>query len=945
MNTSSGTKSLRHVFGLLGLLLSGLAWGGVATTGLNSDGFGVPLTPTLATFFTQLFGAISTAPASQIRAPGYRKYLLSKTEQAQDDADKGDICHAKLTLAQVRRNLLDTAAAGAAGAEGPKVADMLASTLEADILNIESLLLSQSGSASCGGVSTPASMVGSPVVTVISTDNTQVTFHISFPPPTFAPRSGNGIPFLEMFMPGMGDISSVFPGGDLAGGTEVGLPELPGLSELLAVPQGRILSLQVLGTSSYQLPAVQLWPFQPPTAAAVSAASSPSLGLPPAPPFTINSAFYASSSSYPQNLVAGGPANLMHGLPVGRVALAGAQYVPALRELTILTGMDVRVSFGGDSSNVFGTTRLFDPDNGAFLDLWKNNLLNWSSVGQWVTRVPLPLPCGEEMMVITSPTLQPAADSFAADRTAHGILTNVFVTGDSANGDQGDIGITPRGILAFIAQQYSNDSCIRPAYALLMGDTTQVPTFEISLGFHTNSDGSTSPNFFEDPVATDMPYGFVHQQAQVDQAILSTNDTTYYITDYNQDLFVGRIPAANLDQANSETATIEAYEDAAPALPFSSFYGDVVGAEFFQPCPNIQANCKDSNGNVQTSTQDRQSFLRSSEFVGTEAQVAGKTFTRVAQDEQNYDAGVTITPLTFDDGTPIPSGINFNGTTSDVINAIDNGVFLIWHSDHGFTNGLGWYEPPFSENDNSVDSLSSLSEPAGELPVIWSSDCDTGKFDTEILQEVPSLFPFVSPPTTNFGEQSLQLLKAVAFVGASRESPIYQDGFTLKGMGTSLFPEEGNVWRALFGIPLQSPTLELGPLLDSAKLYMQTQTVADLVNDHGAQGTVLEYNDLGDPSMTIWRDPPSLYVGHLVSGLLENEQVVVNSAQTGLDGTLVTLIRDGITLGQGVLENGTATITVSPDVSGLEGVTAILSNDGFLSTSVVLEPTPSSFVP
>ncbi|MHB8717084.1 MAG: hypothetical protein ACYC9H_13885, partial [Sulfuricaulis sp.] len=190
-----------------------------------------------------------------------------------------------------------------------------------------------------------------------------------------------------------------------------------------------------------------------------------------------------------------------------------------------------------------------------------------------------------------------------------------------------------------------------------------------------------------------------------------------------------------------------------------------------------------------------------------------------------------------------------------------------------------------------------------------------------------------------------QLLKAVAFVGASRESPIYQDGFTLKGMGTSLFPEEGNVWRALFGIPLQSPTLELGPLLDSAKLYMQTQTVADLVNDHGAQGTVLEYNDLGDPSMTIWRDPPSLYVGHLVSGLLENDQVVVSSAQTGLDGTLVTLIRDGITLGQGVLENGTATITVSPNVSGLEGVTAILSNDGFLSTSVVLEPSPSSFVP
>jgi hypothetical protein len=548
------------------------------------------------------------------------------------------------------------------------------------------------------------------------------------------------------------------------------------------------------------------------------------------------------------------------------------------------------------------------------------------------------------MMVITSPTLQSAADIFASDRTAHGILTNVFVTGASANSDP-SISITPKGILASIAQEYNNRSCTRPVYVLLMGDTMQVPTFEISLGFHTNSDGSTSPNFWEDPIATDMPYGFVHQEAQVDQAFESTTSSPYYITDYNQDLFVGRIPAANLSQATSEVAMIEAYEDSAPAPASSNFYQDVVGAEFFQPCPDVQTNCKDKQGNIVTSTQDRQSFLRSSEFVGTEAQVAGKTFKRVAQDEQNYDVGVTITPLTFDDGTPIPSGINFNGTTNDVTNAIDNGAFLVWHSDHGAGNGLGWYEPAFSENDNGDDSLISLSEPAGELPVIWSSDCDTGKFDTELLQAAPFFFPYVVPPVTNFGEQSLQQQKAVAFVGASRESPIYQDGFTLKGMGTSLFPEEGNVWRALLHIPIQAPVRELGPLLASAKLYMAAQTSADLVNDHGAQGTVLEYNDLGDPSMTIWRDPPKPYYDYAISSILTNGQVVISSTQNGLDGTLVTLTRDGVTLGQGVLNNSTASIPVDPSISGIAGVTAIFSNDGFLSASVVLESSVPTSIP
>ena len=927
--------------------------------------------------FAQLLGAIRSAPESQIRAPGYRRYLLLKTEQAKVDADKAKFCASEATLAQERRNLLGTDAAGADHERSDdfnapqrddrgflrddrdaqhslgrfdrddkraraKVAPELASVLEADILDVESLLLSQPESARCGGASAPASTVGAPVVTVSSADNTQVTFHISFPPPTFAPRSGNGTSYLEMFMPGMGNISSVFPAGDLAGGTQVGLPELPGIAELFAVPQSGTLSLEVLGFSSYRLPAVRVWPVQPPTAAATAVGSPPSLGLSPAPPFTINSSFYATSASYPLAPVVAGSVNPMHGLPIGRVALTGAQYIPSHGELTVFTGVDVRVNFGGDSSNVFGTTRLFDPVNGAFLGLWQNNLVNWSTVGQWVAHVPFPLPCGEEMMVITSPALQSAADAFAADRTAHGIVTKVFVTGDSANSDPGDIGITPKGILAYIAQQYNNNSCTRPVYVLLVGDTTQVPTFEISLGFHTNSDGSTSPNFFEDPVATDMPYGFVHQQAQVDQAITTPG---YYITDYNQDLFVGRIPAANLDQATSELAMIEAYEDSAPAPSSSSFYQTVVGAEFFQPCPDVQTNCRDKQGNIVTSTQDRQSFLRSSEFVGTETQFAGKNFVRVAQDEQNYDAGVTITPLTFDDGTPIPSGINFNGTTDDVVNAIDNGVFLVWHSDHGAGNGLGWYEPPFSENDNNVDSLYSLNEPAGQLPVIWSSDCDTGKFDTELLQEAPFFFPYVIAPTTNFGEQSLQLLKAVAFVGASRESPIYQDGFTLKGMGTNLFPEEGNVWRAFLGIPLQSPVRELGPLLDSAKLYMEAQTSADLVNDHGAQGTVLEYNALGDPSMTIWRDPPRPYYDYLVSSFLANGQVILSSTQGGVDGTLVTLVRDGVTLGQGVLNDGTAIIPVDTSVSGIQGVTAILSNDGFLSSNVILQPSATTSVP
>jgi len=899
--------------------------------------------------FTQLLDAISMAPDAQIRAPGYRTYLQNKAKQAKADADQGMICRAEKTLAQERSNLLNTSSAGAAGQKGPKVVSELASTLQADMLNVESLLLSQSGAADCGGASTSPSNVGAPVVTVTSADNTQVTFHISFPPPRFTPHSGGDKTFMQMFMPGMGNISSVFPAGDLAYGTQTGLPELPGISELFAVPKGELPAVQVLDVSSFTLPAVQIWPVQPPTSAAAPAGSLQGPGLSPAPPFTINDAFYASSVSYPASSAVGGPVNSMHGLPIGSVALAGAHYVPSSGELTVVTGMDVQISFGGDSSNVFGTTRLFDPYNGAFLGIWKNSLINWASVSQSVSQVPSPGPCGEEMMVITSPELQSAADSFAADRSAHGIITKVFVTGDSANADAGNIGATPEDILAFIAQTYNSTplfsdaylSCARPSYVLLMGDATQVPTFEISLGYHYSSkEGMMVSNFWEDPVATDMPYGFVHQQAQVVQDIQSVADGTFqnFITDYDQDLFVGRIPAANLDQATALVGMIESYEDSAPAPSNSNFYRNVVGAEFFQACPDIGATCWDTKGISLASTQDRTSFLRSSEFVGTEAKVAGKNFARVAQDEQLNGPAVDITPLTFDDGTPIPPSIDFNGTTGDIRDAIDSGAFLVWHSDHGYDVGSGWYEPLLY-----VSQLSILNEPDRELPVIWSSDCDSGKFDAEFLLETPSFYqyPYVIKPGTNFGEQSLRLQKAVAFVGASRESPIKQDGLMLEGMSTNLFPEKDNAWRAGLGMQSQSPVLELGPLLDSAKFFMVEQSSADLAKNLTAQGTLLEYNDLGDPSMPIWRDDPKIYQEAPLAGLLENAQVLVNATQFGMDGTLVTLVNnDGINLGQGVLEDGTATIPVSPDLSSLQGITAILSNDSFLSANVALTLPP-----
>jgi peptidase C25-like protein len=887
--------------------------------------------------FLRLQTTIESAPADDLRAPGYRTYLLTKTRLAFGDAKAGRMCMAEAQLAQMRQNLSVRSTAGAPSPDGAQVAPVLAAQLEAEILDIEALLLSSGGAGGCGGPAQPASPAPTPLIKVSSSDNMQITFHVTFPTPTFAGRLGNGVPYLEMFGPNMGDVSSLFlpSSGSIRqpGGGAVGRPELPATGTVLAIPQGGGASVHLVATSNYRLPGVELWPFQPEAPApAVNTALLP----PPPAPFTIDATAYGSTQPYPSRLAIAAPVGSLHGLEVDTVALAGAQYVPARQSLTVLTGMDVQVIYGGSTANVFGTTHLISPANIPYRTLWQGELLNWATVSHYLAGVSVGLLCGEEMMVITSPALASVANQFAAARTSDGIITRTFLTG----GGPSQIGTTAQQIRDAIAQQYNDTKCwVNPSYVLLLGDATVVPTFEISMGLHADKSSSTgfSPNFYEDPVATDVPYGFIHQSSQVDSSL---KDGTDDITDYGQDLFVGRVTMPlvagiagdpDVDAATAEMTMIENYEARPPFGP--SFYNNVTGAEFFQPCPAVGNDCGNSANPpapVTPSTQDLESFLRSSEFVGTEAQVAGKTFNRIASDEQDNDSKVTINPQTFDDGTSLPSGINWSGSTTDITNRVNAGTFLLWHSDHGYTDGSGWYEPAFGVGD-----VNSASPPSGLLPVVWSSDCDTGKFDANSGVSTTYMTAGTTPA---YAPEWLESLHGVGAVGASRESPIYEDGFMLKGMGTNLFPEEGNIWRALLGIAPASPVVELGQLLEAAKNYMSSETAADLTTDTGAQGTNLEYNDFGDPSMAIWRSAPRIYSKLLttVSGTV----LQISTAQQGTDGTLVNVMLNGQLIGQGELVDGSAQITVTQDMSGFSGATIDFSRDGFVSSSINLSPPP-----
>ncbi|MCD4746209.1 MAG: T9SS type A sorting domain-containing protein, partial [Bacteroidales bacterium] len=70
--------------------------------------------------------------------------------------------------------------------------------------------------------------------------------------------------------------------------------------------------------------------------------------------------------------------------------------------------------------------------------------------------------------------------------------------------------------------------------------------------------------------------------------------------------------------------------------------------------------------------------------------------------------------------TPGEVNCSWNGTGSDVINAINNGAFMLQHRDHGGVTG--WSHPSFSNSD--INSLNNT-----DLTFVWSINCLTGKFN------------------------------------------------------------------------------------------------------------------------------------------------------------------------------------------------------------------------
>ncbi len=339
-------------------------------------------------------------------------------------------------------------------------------------------------------------------------------------------------------------------------------------------------------------------------------------------------------------------------------------------------------------------------------------------------------------------------------------------------------------------------------------------------------------------------------------------------SDYFPDLFLGRLACASTAQCDlmvNKILTVEKTPD-----PTAAMYQTLLTAGQYT----------DSGGGY-----EERIFIEAAEAVRDFHAVLGYTVPTA------YCSDTSTTPRHYNSSESLlhTNGALYGGTqtyvstiagTAAITNAINSGVWLVQHRDHGSQTG-GWATPPFSPSRASALTNSN------KLPVIMSINCETAWFDgaSDSLAEA-----LVKNP--NGGSHCV--------IGATRVSySWHNDWFTL-GLFECMYT---NFFETLSAIPYYKPSLSygnnmaghgthIGQMLNFAKMLMYEKEGAGSV-------TQIEFDILallGDPEQSPRTAVPqflsAVHPGRLMADFPASFDVTVRLGGASVGGALVALVLD-----------------------------------------------------
>ncbi len=259
--------------------------------------------------------------------------------------------------------------------------------------------------------------------------------------------------FVKLVVPGYGE------------NAKKGNAELPVLEELLNVPFGSTISVEILNKevetialSDYGINNF-IFPSQPSLSKSENAEDIP---------FYFNTDYYNANRFHSDKLVSTEILGKMRGQQLARLSIAPFSYNPVKNELKVVTKLEVKVIFKNidTEGHKLNKQKYYSPE---FENLFKS-CINYlpKQEKDIITTYPV------KYVIISDPSFEAALQPLVEWKTKKGFMVVEGYTNDP------NVGNTTTSIRTFIKDMYDNATAINPAptYLLIVGDDAQVPSFD-----------------------------------------------------------------------------------------------------------------------------------------------------------------------------------------------------------------------------------------------------------------------------------------------------------------------------------------------------------------------------------------------------------------------------------------------------------------------------------
>ncbi len=597
------------------------------------------------------------------------------------------------------------------------------------------------------------------------------------------------------------------PGSGFSGAT--GQAQLPQLRTFLQIPSGVDVQWSLTDESAILLEIeAELLPVQPP-----SIESSDE-----APQFAYDADFYRGLSQGVGAYDLSGPM-VVRGLDIVCAEITPFEYDPVSGELAVITQLSFAISFEGEieAAQAAEADRLRSPFYESLLDEFVSNYdptpaglsesYNELSAG------------GADYLIITADAFYDEVLPLAEWKNLKGVRTELLLLSE--------VGATADDIAAYIQQAY-DEWAIAPSYVLLVGDYDDVPSNPIG------------------DYLSDIPYACV--------------DNADGHPDYFPDLTIGRLPVHTAAEASIVVGKILEYDRYCDP---GQWYDDALVAAYFQG-PNDTATRWFMEGAVTV-----YQYLRDVQQMDVHAAFTPQNinYDQYYYAEGSYPHRLAVAGLPPYEMPTWASDmfVGHNQAAAQVIDAINNGVGLVQHRDHGLEHA--WGDPPLNTDD--VYALTN-----GDMtPVVFSINCLTGRFNYDGGDSLAEAF--LKNP--NGG--------AVGVIAATQLSWSGYNDLLTQGLYTAMWPDfdpshTGNAYPA---------SMRPAEALNFAKFYLYMYEG----DNRWTEFESYEFHWFGDPEMMLRTQSPAvLSVTHdaeVRAGAVTDVTVRVSSGSLPVAGARVCI--------------------------------------------------------